>query len=497
MQRKIPDGILKNRAYTYLKRHINKHPNDHPIVVPEETYTRISVARKFYPHYKVGSETLVSLLTRRRLLRPKKGKTFSYIREPVDNLSFAECVSMLHNLPLDKILLSEDYFASQEFQKQSPRKRVQTLFKAYNGTKWFEIFKQRLRKHGHANKIFSWHFVNLQDLPYMLGTGDFEQKDKRYNLVKLVDKGLIIPSGEGFVPNKIGNRVDNEALAELVSLSMNRDFEEVYISGKQELTDLVSGYIRNKLIPFFKKSGIDFDVMAPVGDAERLLGFLPGTLYKALGNGRAKNGNRVNGKMAISGVDLAIYCYRFNCRYKHSLEKIAEILGADEISRKLIGFHGEPKTKYHRDQLLPIYDFIAEKARERLYRVAEIVREGKGTTDYERRPQIITEPKPKITLDIDSDETIDVNGDTYILSREGKIAYCEAYELQHFERVSMQHVIDNLKQGHFKGRKIICPQIIFTQRKSDGKIFSARINTYDSPIASESRPMEDSDYDPF
>ncbi len=489
----IPEEMLKNRALRALLRKTKYYRNNHPLIVSEETYTRVSAGRKFYPKASHHSNcSLVKLLTENRLLRPQRGKTFSYIMQPIDNLSFAQCASMLYNIPPKRILLSEAEFASEDFMQLPPRKRVQILYRAYNGAKWFEIFKQRLIHHRNVTRIPFWHAIRIQELPYLLGTGEYEPNDPRYNLNRLLEKGFIIPESREFIRKGGKNLVDNQALAQLVALSTNQRFDMVYDTDDEHLEDLIKDYVTNRLLPFMVKLGVNFEEPIQISAAEKMIGLGTGSVYHALQQGRAFHALSLNGKMAILGIDLAIYKLKVSDKYTYTLEEIAELFGAN-IDSEQLGLYGKPKKDYSRNQVFAIYDKFTGFVRQWTWNAVKKLYE-----PPEEKEEVLSDNRgQKITLDNDEDETIQVNRQTYTISRQGKISYCETYDLTHFDRSSMRHIIDNLSQSEIFGRTIRCPQIVFTTRKKDGKIYSANINRIKAPKAPKDTPIDDnmSDYD--
>ena len=139
----VPDKLNEN---TWIKKWLDKFRQDinqTPLVVAEENYYKNGIEVKL----KASRPLVTEKLAKSGLIRPRDKEDFSYkppyVREPVSTLSLAQTISWIWQKPIEEILVSGDYFLSEDFLQEEYNERLKTLFNAYSGCNWFELFRKR------------------------------------------------------------------------------------------------------------------------------------------------------------------------------------------------------------------------------------------------------------------------------------------------------------------------------------------------------------------
>ncbi len=369
---KFPERVRKRKAIRYWLEYLGESEPEMPLVVEEEHYTRQSVMKKLGPDRDYGvNRNLVIALIREGLIKSGNFHKLENHSQPVSNLSLARTISRAFNKPLEEILFSEEYFSSEEFQKKNPRERVRALFNAYTGAKWFEIFKGRFNS-GNNLKIFASQNIRLNDLHELLNTAPYEPGDKRRNLVRLVDKGFIIPTptNRKFKPFSSRNFVHPEGLTELISRLSGLKTREIIVRTDSYFDGLVESYLQNRLLPYLLDRSINPEQRYSPQQAAQFLGIQTHVLTERLKKKVLKDINSKSKKTHLRGVDIAIYALKETNRQIFLESEIANLFGLSAINPEQLGFHASANQTYSRHHyVFPLYDRVAKKAKRTLIKM--------------------------------------------------------------------------------------------------------------------------------
>jgi hypothetical protein len=362
----IPESIRNCVYITHFIEQI-KPGEEHPIVVAEEKYTRQSVIQKigegkgYHLSLKFVSELLEYQLLR---LHPRKpGQRVVAL----DNLSFAQVISFVYQVPIETVLIPESYFSSEEFKSKGYKERLKVLFNAFTGTSWFERFKLKFKRRKINQKYTPWHNISLDDLPDLLCTSPYEPNDSKGNLTKLVNAGFIVPRTK-FIKNSQKNFVDNDALIELASLVTGRSHEE--LTNEDDYIEYIAReFIQKRLIPYSKEVGIDLRKTVSLSTARKRTGFISKYLCKLFGiTPRTKN-FFYSRHVRFPSINLLLYELKNTKRHSLSRDEIAELFGVNDIDCERCGLYIGRKGNYSTLQrVFPFYDKVTEVVKDILTR---------------------------------------------------------------------------------------------------------------------------------
>jgi len=388
-ERVSPEFLNQIAIRRLIERSRSKKPLDHPIIVAEETYTRVSVRKKLEL-----TSTQLELLINEGLIQPEDPcETLDYRGAPVSNLHFARTSAFLYGAKESKILLPEKYFQSRTFKSRSPEFRVKTLCKAYLGAKWFEIFTSRFNAQTEIPTITKGQMIRISDLPKILKTGEYLPGDSVYNLTRLVDMGFIIPEEGEFKYRSSRNVVNNRALIKLISIISNKKFSEI----KREdpsFQDVVMDFMRNKLACFLSDHQIFYDDIILLKQAADLVEIRPADLYRKISSASLAKSEKYLEEKEVSGINLAISMLR-PTDYSFTREEVLDIFGTSNINGEYLPNSEKHKTKYDRSVVCPFYDRVAAEAREIVL----------------RNPYLVVEYQARINQTMTFDEIVEMTNE--------------------------------------------------------------------------------------
>lgn len=409
-----------------IKRWINSvrryaEKNEKSLVVYEETsYYRESITKKI----KIGLP-LVTRLSKFGFIRPLEGDDFSYTTcrsEPVDPLSIAQTFSWALNIPIEQILIHEDNKTKRMLRQKANKERMDILFNAYKGCRWFEDFLRR-HKPKENNKIPAveeWQRISRADLEQFF----ISSNNTNGTIRKLCEKGFLIPAegSHGIYRSKsLNNIVDNENLAEFISRVFGVDKKEVFTKHKNqfnELEPIVASYLSNRLIPYLNRKRIAPKNAYAIKEAANVTGQKYHRIYWAVKTGalHASRKNE-NSETSIKGVDLAIYILKETQRKRFTEKSIAWLFGLDLLNPITYEMKVTKNRTYSRHHyVFPFYDEIAGRAKRRL-------------------TVMKTQAPGKLSLS---------SGQTLNISKRAKQKYCREYDVLTFDDVCRDHVREQL-----------------------------------------------------
>src|SRR3989344_3612909 len=142
-----PEFIGHPRLYRLHEQRTQKTP---PLVVTTETYYRSGLLKKL----QIG-EDYITLFAEEQLLRPQTGNfefTGPKEKQPLNTLSLAQTISWLYQQPIETILHTPQQIKTL-LRKQPIEERLNLLFRAYTGSRWFESFILKQHRMIHAEEL--------------------------------------------------------------------------------------------------------------------------------------------------------------------------------------------------------------------------------------------------------------------------------------------------------------------------------------------------------
>ncbi|MBU3906734.1 MAG: hypothetical protein KKA64_00615 [Nanoarchaeota archaeon] len=437
----VPEEVSEDKGVQgWLKRLSNFEQT--PLVVKEETYYQVGIEKKLNTSRRIITEKL----SKYGLIRPQGSEDFDYIAcavsEPVSNLSLTQVISYAFNQPIESILVSEDLFSSKEFLEKSPSERVKILFNAYKGSCWFEHFRKKQEQIAKAiknpPKIMKNQRISRADLgDYFISRMDSSNKT---TLGKLCDKGFIIPANGSFKSKSLNNLVDNEGLAQLLSLLYSIDKSEILIKDDNYTEELVSSFVSKRLLPYLAKTGIDEKARYTVSQSSHLTGISYRRIYQAVQKGTINNVSK-NSDIKIRGDELVIYALGNRDKLVFREEDVMNLFGVENtrLGRKYLKpTNHRTYSKHH--YVFPLYDEVAKKAK------------------------ILMLDKSR-----EKDNSIKLsafNREIYLPERI-QSEYCEVYGLDKWDNYCYEHIREQIHNGRCLGNKIETDDLIF---KLDGEM---------------------------
>jgi len=440
---KVPKRVKSKRVIRNWRRGLEELSEqgdlDVPLVLETEDYTRQSVMKKLGPNRTYNpNRDLVRALMDYRMIRSRNGKRVSQPRQPILNLSLSQTISGFYGESIENIHLTKEYLQSNDFMEKPPKERVKILFNAYTGARWFETFRERFRTHGKNKRIYAWHNLRLRDIHEILGCAQYESGDERRNIVKLVNKGMIILQNGTFKLHGTKNFVNPEGLAELTNLLQEAEGWSSLVKNDPFFNKLVQNFAKKRLTPYLKEKGVDPLETLTAGQIAKTLGVPVDRIVDKIQKGLIKRVEQNRKKRAkILGVDFAIYACRKTNLLTFTKEDVAELFGYENINPQRLGFHASNHNTYARHQyVFPLYDKVAEKARQTVF-------------DKWRGMEKSSTP-------------FSVNGDTYYITRQGKNDFCKIYSFKDFNPSFIEHFTNSIMKGNFKEGKYYCPNMVLT-----------------------------------
>lgn len=366
---RIPEGLCNSLEINRLKDKTSNFKRK-PLVVSEEIYYRQGLEAKLRLSYPS-----IRKLSKIGLIRPEKSEQFQYneqFKEPVSNLSLAQTISWMFKKPIESILVSEDKFVDESFLNKKPYERVDILFNAYLGCRWFELFRRRQLKIAENVKIPKIKFnqkISKKQLEDLLLITDFKPSG---TITRLCEKGFIVPyNGNGFKSKSMYNFIDNKALAKLISLIHEIDLDEIFVKDKDEIiNELAESLAYRKLLNYMSDKGINKHKEYSISEASSITCIRYTILYYAVQRGAIKNTEFKRKDTKIKGIDLAIYVLKNTNKLVFKKEDICDMFGVKNLNIKDLDMHVSKRDTYSRHHyVFPIYDMIAEKARNEICRL--------------------------------------------------------------------------------------------------------------------------------
>jgi len=461
---KVPEVIKCRRVIRYWLEDLEEQTKI-PLVINNEHYTRQSVIKKLGPDRCFASNrNLVMALHEYRLIRPQNQRSnLKSPGEPIQPLSLAQTISWAYDKRIQDVLLKESYLQSAEFKRLKPAKRVKILFNAYSGVKWFEIFRGRFEKYGHIDKIPHWHNIPLTNLSDMLCTADYEPGNPRHNLVRLVNKGLIIPVKGRFKRFSSKNFVHTEAFAQLVAELKNKDLDQVYVKDDNYLDQLVNSFVVNRLMRFLNKWSLKPDQVLTTDEAKKIIGVTRKSIQDKSKKNILKHSKRQGRRRYFKAIDFAIYALKRTDKLSFDIEDVSDLFGFTKLNPNRLGIKPTEYQTYARHHYVyPLYDAVSSEARKRII----------GDNPKREEPASIP---------------ITYHGKNLYFTGRAQISYCNAYGVPEFDSICLDHVKSNLTGATATDSKLVGDEIIFYIKNRS--INSVKINLKGALKSSEdSRP---------
>jgi hypothetical protein len=429
-------------------------PNTTPQVIIEERYFRNSAARKLLRKENQGTtRNLSQRLDEQRLIRPKPGFTFNHQKVPISNLSLAQTLSWAYQEPIEDILISEQFFNSEEFLENSNDKRIRFLFNAYDQVVWFEDFKKRFRKRKSPPQIKPGQRVRLRDLHEILCTADYVPSIKESNLTKLVDRGFILPAEPSFHKHSLTNFVNTHALVTFLSLLSQKRPKKIIMSENKDMVELVSSYIHNRFLPFVIENEIGLQKDYTMTEAGKIAKVSRTAFWQRATRSKLKSAIKTRKKRpVIPGFDLVTHVLKNTQKTRFYKEDILDLFGAKDFDLEGFGLRQSRMGTYSKcHHVFPFYDHVAQKAK----------------SMYSKHDE---------DANLSLSTYFPVNGDTYSLTPGAMIAYCRANEVRRFGPECLEQIRYNVQEGKRKNGQCSGPQLLLTIGPNN-TISSVRLET--------------------
>lgn len=351
-------------------RHPRNKPKSPPLVMKNERYFKKGFRKKFHVGQPL-TEAFIQTGILQFSSNPKlKYKDFTSL----DPKYIAEITRIGWKTDGLEILVKKEPWSFEVSKIFTPKEYIERLCNAYLGSFWYETFRNRyLKIHSFLGRsmphIHEWQIIQRNSLGYLLST------DPSHTIIRLCDKGLIIPKhGFRFKNKSSNNLVHPEALAQFLTSLHETEFDKIYIptSKNDFFNKMLNNLIETRLIPYMLKNKIHPTFSYDPSQASKKIRIEIERIKRARLHGRLPYERTDNPeKPLMKGIDLVLFTHRKPYKQRYSLEEIAERFAIKPEHVKELHLSPTPyETAYGAQSAVePLYDEIARRIRATFIRI--------------------------------------------------------------------------------------------------------------------------------